>query len=530
MITKGYVIRGRWIIDQEVGRGSQGTVFTANDTKTGLTVAVKVEEKTVTKKRLEKENDLYKTLQFHKRSISRNPMDLQIGIPDVYYYGEEHTCNVMVMELLGPSLLQLLQYNGRFSLKTTLILFKDLLKGLRNIHNSGIIHHDIKPDNICMGRGNKACVVHYVDFGISKSYINPDTGYHVKKDHCMIFKGTIRYASRNALSGISSSRRDDLESLAYVMMFLMKGELPWTGNGHMSKSDAMLEGHKWRDKNLDSICEGYPPVFKHILSYVRNLRFTQDPDYDILMGIIEDEMRNHSLDNDGYMDWHYDSEGQKILMSDSNMNDLFDEILSQLKSTSSDGEVVDRFLSGTSQSKPEPYFSRKCPDFSSTAEDSTETGQNETDGTTRSPEEINAQMNNHENLSRRNSLPCFKRAKSSLSQSKSRNAQNRQALPDETRTNYDDWSDSIETIGSTQSVNWEGRSGRSSERRRSWSRPIHNCFGTGANQPTEETNGTTENGQRVRKHSPHETAMRPKRRKRAALKRAFHKFHKTWLK
>jgi len=134
----------------------------------------------------------------------------------------------MVTELLGPTLEDLFNYCGRrFTLKTSLMIFKQILERLKHMHAVGLIHRDIKPDNIMMGMGRKSSTVHLIDFGISRSYINKKNGKHIDFIQGKNLVGTARFVSINAHLGYELSRRDDLLTLGYVMIYLTVGELPW---------------------------------------------------------------------------------------------------------------------------------------------------------------------------------------------------------------------------------------------------------------------------------------------------------------
>lgn len=136
----------------------------------------------------------------------------------------------MVTELLGPSLEDLFNLCGcKFSLKTTLMLFYQLLERMQYMHEKNYIHRDIKPDNILMGLGDKSNVVHMIDFGLTRLVIDPKTGKHIPFVSGKNLIGTCRYVSVNSHMGFELSRRDDLITLGYVIINLFKGGLPWQG-------------------------------------------------------------------------------------------------------------------------------------------------------------------------------------------------------------------------------------------------------------------------------------------------------------
>ena len=134
----------------------------------------------------------------------------------------------MVMELLGHSLEDLFQYCGRkFTLKTVCMLADQMISRLEYMHTNNFIHRDMKPDNFLMGNGNKRNVCYMIDFGLSKRYKDAKTGEHIPYRDNKSLTGTARYASVNTHIGIEQARRDDMESIGYILLYFLKGSLPW---------------------------------------------------------------------------------------------------------------------------------------------------------------------------------------------------------------------------------------------------------------------------------------------------------------
>ena len=213
----GKIFFGKYKPEKKLGEGSFGKIYSAVNVTDGEHYALKMENKDSGQNLLESESYFLCYLKGY-------------GIPAVKSYGFSGHYNIMVMELLGKSLEDLFQDSKRrFSLKTVCLLAHQMLDRMEFIHNKHIIHRDIKPDNFVMGLNNKCDIVYILDFGLAKKYRSSRTLQHIKFNINKKLTGTARYASINALRGCEQSRRDDLEAIGYVLMYFLRGSLPWQG-------------------------------------------------------------------------------------------------------------------------------------------------------------------------------------------------------------------------------------------------------------------------------------------------------------
>lgn len=281
-----------YLAKKKISAGSFGVVYLGVDLKSNESVAIKVEK-------TEGSEDMKSVLK--EASILLILHELK-GVPKLYWAGTKNKVDVMVISLLGKDLTSYLKIFKRFSLKTVVMLADQLLSVLESIHNRGVVHRDIKPENILMGRSDKTNQCYMVDFGISKIY-RDSNGIHIPYRDKKSFIGTTRYASISAHSGIEISRKDDLESLIYVLVFLFKGHLPWQ-NLKVSESEKTKKVGEMKIKmTSEEICKDMPEEFIKFLNYVKNLSFKQNPDYNFLKGLIGKIGFNNNFQMDWIWDW-----------------------------------------------------------------------------------------------------------------------------------------------------------------------------------------------------------------------------------
>ena len=298
------------IVNKLLGKGGFGQIYLGRNIRENVPIAIKVEE-TSNRSHLRLEYEILKEIQGGK------------GIPRIYKYRQGHNHNYLVMELLGKSLDKLFSYNDKyFSDKTIFQIGYQMIERIQYVHSKFYIHRDIKPGNFVIGRGEKSKIIYLIDFGLSKRYIDPEKKCHIPYREGKGLTGTARYVSLFTHYGIEQSRRDDIESIAYNLIYFAKGKLPWQGVKTKNKKE---KHKKIMESKLahtpDILCANLPDVYVKLLKYARKLEFEDEPDYENIKLLF----KNYIEKKGDIMDMQFDWEKRKEESDSNEEEDGYDE-------------------------------------------------------------------------------------------------------------------------------------------------------------------------------------------------------------
>ncbi|CAD8067143.1 unnamed protein product [Paramecium primaurelia] len=280
------VINNQFRLKKKLSAGSYGVVFEAEDIIKNQMVAVKIEKK-------EKNSTLDREIHILTRLQGTQ------GVPKLIWSGTDNNSNVLVQQLLSKDIGAYLKEYRKFSLKSVLIITDYLLQVIRRIHNKSVVHRDLKPENIMYHSKQ----IYIVDYGISKLYRDNNLKHVPFKDG-RSFVGTTRYASIAAHKGYEIGRKDDLESIIYIDILMLKGSLPWQNMlGQNNKERQKQVGEKKIKMTPQEICVDLPIEFAKALDYIRSLQYQSDPDYDFLIQLFRKLAQSRKIDYDDVYDW-----------------------------------------------------------------------------------------------------------------------------------------------------------------------------------------------------------------------------------
>jgi serine/threonine protein kinase len=268
--------------EKKLGKGSFGEIYLGQNTQDGELVAIKVE-----KIRKGRDGMLQTEYKVMKHLSAASPTDPHL---DALLFSSDGKTNYLVMNLLGENLEVLRKKNGgSFSLKTTLMISDQILRRLKSYHSANLIHRDIKPDNFMLDYKYPHKTLYLIDFGFAKEYRRD--GVHIEEREETMDIGTPRYMSVNAHRCRSQSRRDDLISALYTILYLYAGSLPWQD---CTDVETLKENLEIKDPN--SFLRGFK-------EYCYELEFSEDIDYDYLLEMLRKSMQEEGWTVDYLWDW-----------------------------------------------------------------------------------------------------------------------------------------------------------------------------------------------------------------------------------
>lgn len=300
---RGKLVAHKYRIGKALGKGGFGTTYRGLHVETLQPLAIKVEHAAKTAK-----HGRYTPLQ-HEQQIYAllHPCP---GLPAIEWQGtvldDGVQSRVLVMELLGGALHSL---PVPFTRPALLECGAQMLRLLKHCHERGIVHRDIKPDNIMHGRGEHKGRLFLVDFGLAKRLQGAD-GAHVPLVRNKKLTGSAGYCSVFTHQGLSQSYRDDLESLAYTLLFLVTGSLPWQGLTRKGKHHKSQKAEIYREigqakaaQPPSVLCRGQPEL-QELLEVAQSLSYGQLPPYAALLARFNAASKDLSHEPNGGLDCH----------------------------------------------------------------------------------------------------------------------------------------------------------------------------------------------------------------------------------
>lgn len=256
------IIGNKFEIKQCIGSGTFGKIYEGINIRSQEPIAIKMEPLNTEINSLKHETKIYQYL---------NGTD---GIPSLKWYGSDLNHRYMVISLLKNSLTEILELNTILSLKDTFTIGINIIYILKSIHEKGLIHRDIKPDNFLFGIGENNSKIYLIDYGMCKRF-TLDQGNHIEIKKVSQIIGSLNYCSLNTHNLIEQSRRDDLESVAYILIYLSIGNLLWdkitSSEGIKERKEALISDIK---------IPGISDTIIDYLKYIRNLEFIETPNYE----------------------------------------------------------------------------------------------------------------------------------------------------------------------------------------------------------------------------------------------------------
>ena len=285
-------VGGRYRLGKKIGTGAFVEILEGTDIFDNSSVAIKLEHNSVK----------YPQLLFEAKLLKSIP---STGIPVMHWFGIAGEYNAMVMDLLGQNLEDLYNYCAKnFTLKTIIMIIVQMIERLKHVHDNHYIHRDIKPENFLIGKDNTEKTIYLIDFGLAKRYRDEYTQIHIPLKENRNLTGTARYASCNAHNGLEQSRRDDMESIAYVILYFFRKKLPWQGLKCKDKNEKHAKIKELKMSiTPEKLFEGIPKEFADYLTMVKKLGFEDEPAYKTYIQMFNKLFKAKEFEMDYIYDW-----------------------------------------------------------------------------------------------------------------------------------------------------------------------------------------------------------------------------------
>jgi serine/threonine protein kinase len=254
------IIGNKYELVKKINQGTFGALYQGKNIRTGELVAIKVEKRSENNiNTLKYEANVYNYLKNIDRFVK------------LRWFGTNEKYNFLVIDLLGNSLKSELVINEtKNNLEIVFNFGKKIINKLMILHENKIIHRDLKPDNILLNTDNLFEDIFLVDYSFCKKYINSN-GEHILKNKINKLIGSVNYISLNVHDLIEPTRRDDLESVVYILIYLYCGKLDWENSMSITRIYEMKKNIIY-DENI-------PEYFRNMIIYIRTLEFNERPNY-----------------------------------------------------------------------------------------------------------------------------------------------------------------------------------------------------------------------------------------------------------
>ncbi|CAD8151025.1 unnamed protein product [Paramecium pentaurelia] len=301
------IFNNQYQILKKLSSGSFGVVFLGIDLLTKQEVAIKIEKE---------ENEEVRSLEREVQILKK--LDGIEGFPKYLWSGQDQGYNILVIQLLGKDLAYHSKQFKKFSLKSVLTIGIQAVQILERSHQKGVIHRDLKPENIIFGIGRDISKLYLIDFGISKIY-RDSNGKHITFKEQKSFLGTTRYASIAAHLGHELGRKDDLESLMYILLYFLRGQLPWQNMINVSDDERTKKVGDMKLSLERELFKDQTGEFQRIFDSIRKLQFKQEPNYKMILHELKRAADTMNIIIDGNFDWT-ETKSSTHYQTDTNQN------------------------------------------------------------------------------------------------------------------------------------------------------------------------------------------------------------------